>query len=112
MQNFLHRQEQIALLRTLIGQNGSQMQALFVYGVTGTGKTAVVRSIIEQPTISSAFIDCLEAFTPKFLFETILNQLSNTLPSPENEFKGYTRCEHISEFVRHLSVVIDSNVIS
>ena len=120
---FPGREKQISQLRALFGQPGdSPIPSIFVYGVTATGKTSVVRALMEEGFVLAgsgssspyvhAFVDCVEAFSPKILFEHILNQISGVMPSLANGFRGYCRCEHISSFVRELARAIDLRGVS
>uniref|UniRef100_F7CBD1 Origin recognition complex subunit 5 n=1 Tax=Xenopus tropicalis TaxID=8364 RepID=F7CBD1_XENTR len=47
-----------------------------------------------------AFINCVECFTPRLLFEQILNHLHHHHPAPENEFSSKERCDTFNDFVR------------
>lgn len=55
-----------------------------------------------------AFVNCVECFTARLLFEQILNQLYNHCPGPENEFSSYERCDTFNEFVRFYKRAITS----
>jgi len=50
--------------------------ALFLYGDTATGKTAVVRALCNQLAVTHAYVNCVETYAPKLVFEHILNQVS------------------------------------
>ena len=49
--------------------------ALFVYGNTATGKTAVLRALMSAMKAPYAYVNCAEAYAPRLAFEHILNQV-------------------------------------
>jgi hypothetical protein len=109
---FLYRQEQIARLSSLIGQSACPVPAIFIYGVPYTGKTAVVEHVLRETKVFTAFVDCQEVFSPKLLFEGILEQCTGEIPSQENGYKGVGRCDHMSDFLRRLVTAIDRRGVS
>jgi origin recognition complex subunit 5 len=104
----LHRESQIEQLQSLFGAPGiSPCESVFAYGDYATGKTTTIRHVLVHGGIPHAFINMEEALTPQLLFEGILNQISGVVPSRENSFYGYCRCDHISVFMRKIVQVYD-----
>ncbi|XP_063779963.1 origin recognition complex subunit 5 isoform X2 [Pseudophryne corroboree] len=62
-------------------------------------------STLELP---HAFVNCVECFTARLLFEQILNQLHSHNPGPENEYSSYERCDTFNEFVRLYKKAVSS----
>ncbi|XP_030853310.1 origin recognition complex subunit 5-like [Strongylocentrotus purpuratus] len=106
------RGKQIALLLSLAGQpNHATCPAIFVYGHSATGKSAVVHSILESYSAPRAIVNCVEWQSQKQLFEEILNQVAEAGPSPENGFTQYARCDNANDFVRLLKGVVQEKGI-
>ena len=56
-------------------------------------------------------VNCIEYYTPKRMFEYILNELSGIQPTPENNFSIYARCDNMNDFVRILKQMTDQEDI-
>ncbi|KAJ2805082.1 hypothetical protein H4R20_002236, partial [Coemansia guatemalensis] len=77
-------------------------QCIFIYGPTATGKTAVVRELFAKyDSVGQhyAFINSIECFTQRLLFERVLNSWAGHVPSVENRFANYARCDNLVDFV-------------
>ena len=78
------RDTQIQLLSLYLGvehQAGGQFnqpELLLVQGVGATGKTVTLRWLLSQHNIEHAFVDCIEAYQPKLIFQSILSQLGSS----------------------------------
>eukprot|EP01147_Barroeca_monosierra_P010030 gene10030-2204_t len=99
------REREIQFLRRCVRSNYSP--PVFVYGVPSTGKSMIVRKVIKESGSRYAFINCLEAYSPRVLFEQILNSLSGELPGPENLYGGYARCDTVAKFIKLLTQIFD-----
>ena len=66
-------------------------------GVGATGKTVTLRWLFAHHFISHAFVDCIECYQPKLLFQSILSQLADG--SQEDDI----RCDNVSDFTRMLT---------
>ncbi|KAK4875048.1 hypothetical protein RN001_011470, partial [Aquatica leii] len=66
-----------------------------------SGKSAVVTALLNGLNIRTAFINLVECYSSKILFESILNQLSEY---KVDVFKAqpYARCDNIMEFIFNL----------
>lgn len=84
---------------------------LFLYGGVSTGKTTTVLQIFRHLRRPFVYVSCRTCYSPRILFETIINQL---LLHSKNEGNGYSsakRCEKPSDFVNYLRDAL-LNVIS
>ena len=54
-------------------------------------------------------VNCVECYTAKLVYESILNKLSGVIPSPSNDYAIYRRCDNMDDFVRHLCLVEKQN---
>lgn len=82
---------------------------LVVYGDAYTGKTLVVQSILEGLNLRHGYVSAREAYSPRILFEHLLNSLTHTEPCPENGFLGRTRVDSPSAFYLALTSAIDQD---
>ena len=86
----------------LLGPLNSKMIPLFLYGGISTGKTTTVLQIFRHLKRPFVYVSCRTCYSPRILFETILNQL---LLHRKNEGNGYSsakRCEKPADFVNYL----------
>ena len=68
-------------LLTLAFPLQSPPNSVFVYGHTATGKTEVVKGLL-QGQQRVAWINCIDALSTRTVFESILNQLNGHISSP------------------------------
>ncbi len=54
-------------------------------------------------------VNCVECYTPRLMFEHILNHLSHTVPAPSNDFASYARCDNMTDFVRLLAQLLNDS---
>ncbi|CDH52053.1 origin recognition complex subunit 5 [Lichtheimia corymbifera JMRC:FSU:9682] len=100
---FPGRSKQIATLLQLMGEpSDAVLPSIFIYGHPSSGKTSVVRAILEKTLARSmwAFINCIECHTPRMLFEHTINQWCDWTPSYENKYTGVRRIDNIHQFVK------------
>jgi origin recognition complex subunit 5 len=91
------RDTQLSLLSLYLGlqsEDSRLAECLLVQGVQGTGKTLTLKYFLSQhkQTIASAFVDCIEAYQPKLLYQCILEQLG---------LRG-VKSDNVSDFTRLL----------
>ncbi|KAM8967885.1 origin recognition complex subunit 5 [Pelodytes ibericus] len=97
----LCRDSQVATLLSVFGERQHlSFPSIFIYGHTGTGKTYVLQTLLSTLELPCAVINCVECFSPRLLFEEILNKLHHHCPAPENEYSSIERCDTFNEFVR------------
>merc|ERR1712071_223758 len=89
-----HRNHQIDRLIDILG--GQILPpALFVYGHTSTGKSLVVQKVVETlDNIQYAIIHSIECLTPRFFYESTLEQLGSE-----------EKCDNPNDFARYLKLV-------
>ncbi|XP_077516477.1 origin recognition complex subunit 5 isoform X3 [Amblyomma americanum] len=88
------REKQVETLLTAMGHpHGGPSQCIFVYGHASTGKTRTVSCLMKTLNLRHAFVNALEAYTPRLLFGAVLSQLTGNTDS----------CDNLCDFVRHLS---------
>ncbi|KAL9176212.1 hypothetical protein ABFS82_02G164700 [Erythranthe guttata] len=110
--SFPGRRSQILELIKLVGPLDSPMMPLFVYGGSSTGKTSTILQIFKHLNRPFAYSSCISCYSPRIMFESILNQL---LLHRRNESCGYLsakRCEKPSDFVNLLREALSSLVDS
>lgn len=73
--------------------------SVYIYGDHGTGKTAVLTEFLAQLPHRIVTIDCVECFTPKIIYETILNELFEHRLTAATNFASYARCDNGRDFV-------------
>ncbi|KAJ9048662.1 Origin recognition complex subunit 5 [Entomophthora muscae] len=106
------RQEQIFNLDRLIGRGSCKgPEVAYIWGDVSSGKSAVVRSYFESLHATQnehVFLNCTEAFTPKSIFERILNTFNCSYPTfpPTPSAKSYIKCSQLPSFIELLSSVI------
>lgn len=82
--------------------------SLLIDGASGTGKTAALLKFLEHTSISYAYIDCIECYTSKMYYESIVNSLCGHELSPNNNFENYASCDGAEDFVDTLNAM-DAN---
>ena len=88
------RDTQLSLLSLYLNSENSRLpECLLVQGVQGTGKTLTLKYFLAQHNITSAFVDCIEAYQPRLLYQSILEQLGVT----------GVKCDNVSDFTRLLA---------
>uniref|UniRef100_K1PQ70 Origin recognition complex subunit 5 n=1 Tax=Magallana gigas TaxID=29159 RepID=K1PQ70_MAGGI len=93
------RESQIKLLLSLFGEKRCMtVPAIFAYGHTATGKSAVINSILKTCKLPHVLVNCVECYSSRFLYEAVLNGLytNNGRQKPETPVK----CENMNDFVR------------
>jgi hypothetical protein len=95
------RERQIQLLLSLLGEpRQPTCPAVYVYGNTSTGKTLTVKTILSSLQVPHAFVNCMECYSPKLLYGTILGHLME-------DTSGYVRCDSMPSFIRFLQSFAD-----
>lgn len=55
--------------------------------------------LFDHLEIAVAFIDCVECYTAKMFFETIVNRLNSHVLTPNNNFENYQSCDGPEDFI-------------
>lgn len=89
---FPGRQHEIEQLQTMLIEPSPT--SLFIYGPSATGKTSIIQEIFDNKP-HHAFINCIECFTPRLLFERTLHRW------------GYhqDRCDTLVDFVNQIQTL-------
>ncbi|XP_027108368.1 origin of replication complex subunit 5-like [Coffea arabica] len=100
--SFPGRRGQIIELMSLLGPVNSPMFPTFVYGGSSTGKTSIVLNIFRHLRRPFVYASCITCYSPRILFESILNQLMLHRKSDSNGYSSIKRCDKPSDFVNLL----------
>ncbi|XP_038068907.1 origin recognition complex subunit 5-like isoform X2 [Patiria miniata] len=108
----LCREKQMAMLYSLMGEPSQPTcPSVFIYGHGATGKTLVVSTLLKAASLPHAFVNCIECQTSRQLLDSILDQVANHKPHPENNYSSLNRCENMNTFVRLLKKTIEERGI-
>ncbi|KAJ8326508.1 hypothetical protein QVD99_006763 [Batrachochytrium dendrobatidis] len=84
--------------------------SIYIYGMPCTGKSTTLKHILCNDTSTrSVWINCLEAYTLRLLFESILDALAGVDSSAANGYRAYARCDTLDEFVEHIREICGSS---
>ncbi|XP_056645730.1 origin recognition complex subunit 5 [Diorhabda sublineata] len=78
-----------------------QIESVYVYGGTSSGKSIVVTRILEELQINHALVNLIECYSSKILFETILNSISGHQLDPKNAVP-YAKCDKFVDFINNV----------
>lgn len=90
------REEQLALLSLLLGTAGPLPQALLLHGMPDSGKTTVLAWLLRSTGTPHAFVDCVEVFQHRLLFQSAAEQVAAGLGQTAR------RCDTASDLVTEL----------
>lgn len=79
--------------------------SLYLHGSPGIGKTSIFLRFLDYLSITYANIDCVEFYTPKMLYEIILNKLTRHVLGENNNYENYVRCDTMNDFIEELSAL-------
>lgn len=86
-----------------LGQAGNvALPYIYVYGDNGTGKSSVISALMHHIPSKTIHIDCVECYTSKIIFETVLNGLFDHHLTAANNYASYAKCDNAREFVEAL----------
>ncbi|KAG6420777.1 hypothetical protein SASPL_117316 [Salvia splendens] len=100
--SFPGRRGQILDLVQFLGPLNSPMIPLFVYGGASTGKTSTVLYMFRHLKRPFIYCSCVSCYSPRILFESILNQLLLHRKNENGCYLSAKRCERPSDFVNLL----------
>ncbi|PSN39600.1 Origin recognition complex subunit 5 [Blattella germanica] len=104
------RKQQICSVLDIIKQDDDVVPpAVFIYGHTATGKTLVMRNVLEALSYNHVIVNCVECYTPQLLFEPILNKIHGHEPTYKNNYTPYMSCDNMMDFV---NCIKDSEVVT
>ncbi|KAJ7538210.1 hypothetical protein O6H91_11G038400 [Diphasiastrum complanatum] len=102
MEEFPGRASEIGKLLRILGQPWDVLPPVFVYGGPATGKTSVVVEVLKQLRRPFAYASCRSCHSPRILFESIVNQLTDHERVSNNNYGSFKKCDRVAEFVRLL----------
>ncbi|XP_073146544.1 origin of replication complex subunit 5 isoform X2 [Henckelia pumila] len=97
--SFPGRRSRINELVNHLGPLNSPMIPLFVYGGPSTGKTSIILQIFRFLNRPFIYSSCITCYSPRLLFESIVNQVSLHRKHVGNGYSSMKRCEKPSDFV-------------
>ncbi|KAM6584792.1 hypothetical protein CsatB_011794 [Cannabis sativa] len=100
--SFPGRRVQIIEVMRILGPVNCPMVPLFVYGDSSTGKTSITNQIFRHLNRPFVYSSCLTCYSPRILFESVLNQLLFHRKNAANGYSSAKRCEKPSDFVNLL----------
>ena len=86
----------------LFGPEDCPVPPIFISGNPSTGKTSLLRDMMETLELPNAYVSCIECGSQKLIFDTILNQLYNHKPSAQNNYSNFAKCSDLPSFIEHL----------
>lgn len=102
LSSFPGRRDQILDILRLLGPPNSPMPPMFIYGSASTGKTSAVLQIFRHLNRPFVYGSCLTCYSPRILFESILNQLLLHKKNVANGYSSVKKCEKPSDFINYL----------
>lgn len=105
-EEFPGRENEIEKLYQLFGhEDEPSPNAVYIYGITNTGKTSLVTKSLEKLEIKFGLVDLIRFNTSKLLFEGILSQII------EDYELNKQKCDNLMEFIQILKKNIGSENI-
>jgi origin recognition complex subunit 5 len=81
------REEQVQQLYKFYGRPHETFPpALFVHGDASTGKMSILKAFFSNISIKFVIIDCIECYSPKILYEQIINDFRNHILTRQNNY--------------------------
>ncbi|MQL81471.1 hypothetical protein Taro_013924, partial [Colocasia esculenta] len=102
LSGFPGRRAKVLEILQLIGPLNSAMVPLFIYGGVSTGKTSVLLQVFRHLNRPFVYVSCRSCYSPRILFEHILNQLYLHRKDSSNGFSSAMHCERASDFIHLL----------
>lgn len=102
LSNFPGRHPQIRELLQILGPSNTPMLPIFVYGGPSTGKTSLILQLFRHLNRPFVYSSCRTCYSPRILFESVINQLSHHRKNATNGYSSVKRCEKPSDFVNFL----------
>ncbi|KAF1982164.1 hypothetical protein K402DRAFT_340860 [Aulographum hederae CBS 113979] len=106
------RELQIRQLSTLYNHAFPSPPSLVVHGSEATGKTSVVKAILEANKLPFAFVNSRECITGRHLLERTIAACLDALDASSDELidrTPYVRCESISALSVHLQRLLEDH---
>lgn len=92
------REEQLNDLFNLLGENGECLpSSIFISGSMATGKSLCVNTVLNYLNCKHVIIDCIECYSPKIMYESILGGLHEEM-----------KCETMMDLINNLNRLQDA----
>lgn len=108
-EKFQCRQELITELYKTLNKNEDYPEAIYLFGISGTGKSVVLKEFLTKIECKYVFINCIECYSYNILFETILNELFGHKLCAENNYSPYVKCSNMKSFLMEISKLDEGN---
>lgn len=101
------RDKVIAQLYSLIGEASEPMpECIFLYGHMATGKSLIVQSLLKYLKYNVSFINCIEHFGSKHVYNYILHDLTAfKIKKSSNDISLNHNCDNIMDFILALKKI-------
>ncbi|KAL7316453.1 hypothetical protein PS15m_005540 [Mucor circinelloides] len=100
-EKFPGREKQIDQLSCATASNIDETdyspQSIFIYGPPSTGKTTLTTEFFKP---HGAYVNCVECFTPRLLFEHSLDKLIQHKPTHTNGYTTTRKIDNVQQFVK------------
>ncbi|KAL8587138.1 hypothetical protein ACOMHN_026106 [Nucella lapillus] len=107
-QQVICRNAQLDLLLSLFGERSHTTPAsIFMYGHTATGKSYITETMLRTLQLPSVWINCIECFSSRYLYEHILNNLPSEPVGDQPA--AQTTCDNMNDFIRHLKARVEGS---
>lgn len=95
------REAQLNELFDLLGEYDEPLPtAIFISGNMATGKSLCVQTALNYLGFKHVTVNCIECYSPKIIFETVLSQISY-----ENNDQVDVKCDSLRDFISALNQV-------
>lgn len=102
--SFPCRAKQLKELYQLFGQPHHPIpSSMYLNGSPGVGKTTLIMKTLDYLSIRYAFVDCIEYYSPKMLYENIINMLRGHKLIQNNNFENFAPCDSSENFLDQLN---------
>ncbi|KAL4360652.1 hypothetical protein GQ457_04G031370 [Hibiscus cannabinus] len=107
LSRFPCRRAQILDFLRLLGPLNSPLFPILVYGGPSTGKTSVTLQVFRHLNRPFIYSSCVTCYSPRILFESILNKLLFHRKDSGHSYSSVKRCERPSDFVNYLREALE-----
>lgn len=99
-----------SLLDDASSDEANIFQSIFIYGHVSTGKSLIVKKLLEYLEYNYCIINCLEHASNRSLFEKIIVDLSKFSLNISNNYKLEKRCENLIDFIDRIKSISKDNL--
>lgn len=103
------REEQLRDMVGLIGTGYEPAPSLLVCGGVSTGKTSIVKDLMQTLRAKHAYVNCLESATPRQVFLAVLSQLKGSKRRKSTGYMADMKCDRLADFLPALSATIEAS---